>query len=124
MSNETIKAQYLATFRVNTGAVHSVPVSYEGEINTSQDMANMINTVSKYAVAQGLTRGLDDVTVTSLSLLNPNREATSTVSADQELYIQALEKAVVDLYEGTPTSEAVDEVHAKIYEAIKQKDAQ
>ncbi|CAL9964191.1 hypothetical protein VPHK250G1_0084 [Vibrio phage K250 g1] len=87
----TPKAMYLATYRTNTGSVFSVPVSMDKEIDTVQEYQTIVNTVSKYAVAQEQTRGLDDVSVLGLSLLNPSRDVNVIAN-------ELLEKAFVDLY--------------------------
>ncbi len=110
----TPKAMYLATYRTNTGAVFSVPVSMDKEIDTVQEYQTMVNTVSKYAVAQEQTRGLDDVSVFSLSLLNPSRDVDVIAN-------ELLEKAFVEMYDQWPTT-SVSQSWTEMYHAIKGAD--
>ncbi|CAL9962854.1 hypothetical protein VPHD85_0079 [Vibrio phage D85] len=108
----TPKAMYLATYRTNTGSVFSVPVSMDKEIDTVQEYQTIVNTVSKYAVAQEQTRGLDDVSVFSLSLLNPGRDVNTVAK-------ELLEKAFVDLYNAHgKVASAVDSSWTEMYNAI------
>lgn len=115
MNNTIPKALYLATYRTNTGAVFTVPVSMDKEIDTVQEYQTLVNTVSKYAVGQEQTRGLDDVSVFSLSLLNPGRDVNAIAN-------ELLEKAFVELYEA-PGGSVTPEMF-EMYNAIKAKDAQ
>ncbi|AUR95344.1 hypothetical protein NVP1205O_69 [Vibrio phage 1.205.O._10N.222.51.A7] len=110
--NEVPKAMYLATYRANTGATYSVPVNMDKEIDTTQDYHSLVNTVSKYAVGQGHTRGLDDVTITGLTLLNPGRDVNVIAN-------EVLEKAFVDLYNAHYESGTVlDTDMLEMYNAI------
>lgn len=110
--NEAPKAMYLATYRANTGATYSVPVNMDKEIDTTQDYHSLVNTVSKYAVGQGHTRGLDDVTITGLTLLNPGRDVNVIAN-------EMLEQAFVELYEKHyENASAVDTHMLEMYNAI------
>lgn len=113
MSNQTPKSLYLAIFRTNKGAVHSVPVSMDKEIDTVQDYQSLVNTVSKYAVAQEMTRGLDDVSIVGLSLLNPGRDINAIAN-------EMLKKAFVELYEGVDAAgHPISSEVISMYESIK-----
>ncbi len=94
----TPKALYLSTYRTNTGAIYSVPVSMEKEIDDNQEFQNIVGTVAKYAVAQGHVRSLDDVTITGLTLLNPSRDVNVIAN-------ELLEQSFVELYDAMEAQE-------------------
>jgi hypothetical protein len=88
----THKAQYFVSFRTGSGAIHSVPVAMEAEINSVADYQELTKTVAGYAVSQGFTRSLDDVTLVNVNLMNPSRDVEVIAN-------EMLENAVVAMYE-------------------------
>lgn len=108
----TPKAQYAVCFRTGAGAVYAVPVSMDIEIGNVESWNELHKTVASYAVGQGFTRSLDDITITSLSLLNPNRDVDIIAN-------EMLEKMFVEMYEQWPSNTTVASAWSDMYNSIK-----
>lgn len=78
------------------------------QVSTAEEFAGMINEISRQAVSRGHANSIDDVSITSVSLLNPTaavegkestqQRETGSQQGDKDGYIANLETAFIDCY--------------------------
>lgn len=119
-----MKAAYSVIYTaMRSGSVmtHSILYSKDEEINDSEGYTQLLGEVSRYAVSNAQANAISDVVITSVTLLNPNRDMVTLATTE-------LEAKYLELYEHVESRDQgldslVDELitaHREQYTSIKE----